>query len=46
MKTTSLLAIQRVLGDAGVIFLDPGEHREGALGPHTGTLSEPRLMEQ
>jgi hypothetical protein len=32
MKTTNLLAIERVLEDAGVIFLDPGEHREGGEG--------------
>lgn len=46
MKTTSLLATQRVLEDAGVIFPNSGEHRDGALGPHTGTLNEPRLMER
>lgn len=32
MKTTNLLAIQRVLEGAGVIFLDPGESREGGVG--------------
>jgi hypothetical protein len=32
MKTMNLLAIQRVLEDAGVIFLDPGEQRDGGLG--------------
>jgi hypothetical protein len=32
MKTTNLLAIQRVLEEAGVIFLDPGEHRDGGVG--------------
>jgi hypothetical protein len=32
MKTTKLLAIQRVLEEAGVIFLDPGENRDGGVG--------------
>jgi hypothetical protein len=32
MKTMNLLAIQRVLEDAGVIFLDPGENRDGGVG--------------
>jgi hypothetical protein len=32
MKTTNLLAIQRVLDEAGVTFLDPGEHRDGGVG--------------
>jgi transcriptional regulator with XRE-family HTH domain len=32
MKTTNLFAIQRVLEEAGVVFLDPGEHREGGVG--------------
>jgi hypothetical protein len=32
MKATNLLAIQRVLEEAGVIFLDPGEHRDGGVG--------------
>jgi hypothetical protein len=31
MKTTNLPAIQRVLEEAGVIFLDPGEHCDGAV---------------
>ena len=32
MKTTNLLAIQRVLEEAEVIFLDPGENRDGGVG--------------
>jgi len=32
MKTTNLLAIQRVLEDAGVIFVDLRENREGGVG--------------
>jgi hypothetical protein len=32
MKTTNLLAIQRVLETRGVIFVDPGEHRDGGVG--------------
>jgi hypothetical protein len=28
----NLLAIQRVLEDAGVIFLDPGAHRDDGVG--------------
>jgi hypothetical protein len=30
--TTNLLAIQRVLEEAGVIFLDPGENWDGGIG--------------
>jgi len=32
MKTTNLLAIQWVLEDTGMIFLDPGENRDGGVG--------------
>lgn len=32
-KTTSLLPIQRVLEEAGVVSLDPGENRDGGVGP-------------
>jgi hypothetical protein len=32
MKTTNLSAIQRVLEEAGVIFLYPGENRDDGLG--------------
>jgi hypothetical protein len=39
MKTGNLLAIQRVLEEAGVIFLDPGENREGGVGVR---LRQPR----
>jgi len=31
-RIPNLLAIQRVLEEAGVIFLDPGENREGGVG--------------
>ena len=38
MKTTNLLVIQRVLEEAGVIFLDPDENQDGGVGPPTDQL--------
>ena len=38
MKTTNLLVIQRVLEEAGVIFLDPDENQDGGGGPPTDQL--------
>jgi hypothetical protein len=32
MKTPNLFAIQRALEEGGIVFLDPGEHREGGPG--------------
>jgi hypothetical protein len=32
MKAPNLFAVQRALEEGGVVFLDPGEHREGGSG--------------
>lgn len=55
MKTTNLLAIQRVLRrmtprrrvleKAGVVFLDPGEHREGGVGVRSSRWSHRGIVE-
>jgi hypothetical protein len=41
-KHKDLLAIQRVLEEAGVIFLDPGEHLEGGVGVRLKPLEPQR----